>query len=301
MDPGTSPAGTALRRHRCQRRAGSGDGADPGLARRGGGARVPQRQQGRGRRADRAGARQGPGHGSPPRRQRPRLGPRLRGRPDGRGPAGRRAGQQRGGARHPLRTVGGGRGACTSRPTTSATSRSPSPWCRCSPTGSSPSGSREHRSGHLDLDDLGWLRRPYRAFAAYGDSKARRPALHARSLDRRLRAAGSPLRSVAAHPGASATGITGSTGNAVLTAIGHHGQRLVSMPAWRGALCTVYAATTDVPGGTYVGPHGRTEPVGLARTGPDVAEGGRRAAWPPHCGSARWSLTGVDLPGQNVE
>lgn len=118
--------------------------------------------------------------------------------------------------------------------------------------------SREHRSGRLDLDDLAWERRPYRAFAAYGDSKLA-DLLFMRELDRRLRAEGSPVRAVAAHPGASATGITGSTGNRLITAVGAFGQRLVSMPAWRGALCTVYAATMDVPGGTYIGPHGRTE------------------------------------------
>lgn len=118
--------------------------------------------------------------------------------------------------------------------------------------------SREHRSGRIDLDDLGWQRRPYRAFAAYGDSKLA-DLLFMRELDRRFRAEGSPLRAVAAHPGASATGITGSTGNALLTTIGHYGQKLVSMPAWRGALCTVYAATMDVEGGSYTGPHGRTE------------------------------------------
>lgn len=118
--------------------------------------------------------------------------------------------------------------------------------------------SREHRSGDIDLDDLGWQRRPYRAFAAYGDSKLA-DLLFMRELDRRLRAERSPLRAVGAHPGASATGITSGTGNPVLTAIGHYGQRLVSMPAWRGALCTVYAATMDVPGGSYIGPHGRTE------------------------------------------
>lgn len=118
--------------------------------------------------------------------------------------------------------------------------------------------SREHRSGAIDLDDLGWQRRPYRAFAAYGDSKLA-DLLFMRELDRRLRAEGSPLRAVGAHPGASATGITSGTGNPVLTAIGHYGQRLVSMPAWRGALCAVYAATMDVPGGSYIGPHGRTE------------------------------------------
>lgn len=142
--------------------------------------------------------------------------------------------------------------------------------------------SREHRSGVLDLDDLAWERRRYRPFAAYGASKLA-DLLFMRELDRRLRAEGSPVRSVGAHPGASATGITGSTGNAVLTAIGHYGQRLVSMPAWRGALCSVYAATMDVPGGTYIGPHGRTELWGWpapARTSRKVDDADlARALW----------------------
>lgn len=118
--------------------------------------------------------------------------------------------------------------------------------------------SREHRSGEIDLDDLAWERRPYRPFAAYGASKLA-DLLFMRELDRRLQAEGSPLRSVGAHPGASATSITSGSGNPVVTAIGHYGQRLVGMPAWRGALCSVYAATMDVPGGTYIGPHGLTE------------------------------------------
>lgn len=118
--------------------------------------------------------------------------------------------------------------------------------------------SREHRSGAIDLDDLGWQRRRYRPFQAYGDSKLA-DLLFMRELDRRFRSQGSHLRAVAAHPGASATAITSGSGHPVVTAIGHYGQKLVGMPAWRGALCTVYAATMDIEGGTYIGPHGRTE------------------------------------------
>lgn len=155
-------------------------------------------------------------------------------------------------------------------------------------------GSREHRSGRIDLDDLGWERRPYRPFAAYGDSKLA-DLLFLRELDRRLRAEGSPLRAVGAHPGASATGITSGSGNPVLTAIGHYGQLLVSMPAWRGALCTVYAATTDVAGGSYIGPHGRTELWGWpapARMSPKADDQVlARRLWEKSV-----ELTGVDLP-----
>lgn len=122
-------------------------------------------------------------------------------------------------------------------------------------------GSRSHRTGRLDLDDLDWQRRRYRAYAAYGQSKLAN-LLFLGELHRRLTAAGSPVRAVGAHPGMAATHITGSTGNPVVTAVGGFGQRLVSMPAWRGALMTVYAATEDLPGDTYVGPHGRLELLG---------------------------------------
>lgn len=122
-------------------------------------------------------------------------------------------------------------------------------------------GSREHRRGVLDLDDLAWERRPYQVFAAYAASKLA-CLLFLAELDRRLRAESSAVRAVGAHPGATASAITGSTGNPVVTAIAEWGHNLVGMPTWRGALNTVYAATMDVPGGSYTGPHGRTELYG---------------------------------------
>ena len=98
---------------------------------------------------------------------------------------------------------------------------------------------------------------PYKPFAAYAQSSLA-DLLFMSELQRRLTAAGSEVRAVGAHPGASSTNITSGTGHPVITWIGYHGQRLVAMPAWRGALCTVYAATeADVPGDTYIGPHGR--------------------------------------------
>ncbi|MEZ0581224.1 oxidoreductase [Nocardioides sp. MH1] len=119
--------------------------------------------------------------------------------------------------------------------------------------------SREHRRAKgIDLDDLAWEKRPYRAYTAYAQSKLA-DLLFMAELQRRLSAVGSSVRAVGAHPGASSTNITSGSGNPVLTWIGFHGQRLVSMPAWRGALNTVYAATMDVPGDTYIGPHGRFE------------------------------------------
>lgn len=154
-------------------------------------------------------------------------------------------------------------------------------------------GSREHRSGDIDLDDLGWEKRPYRPFQAYGDSKLAN-LLFLSELDRRLEAAGSELRAVGAHPGATATGITSGSGHPVVTAVGDFGQRLVGMPGWKGALPTVYAATMDIPGDTYVGPHGRTELWGWpapARRSPKAHDAAMaRALW-----ERSVELTGVDL------
>jgi NAD(P)-dependent dehydrogenase (short-subunit alcohol dehydrogenase family) len=114
--------------------------------------------------------------------------------------------------------------------------------------------SQTHRSGDLDLRDLGWEHRPYRPMAAYGATKLAN-LLFMAELQRRLTAAGSTLRATGAHPGSTATHITGSTGNAVYTAVGELGHALTGMPPWRGALCTLYAATMDLPGNSYVGPH----------------------------------------------
>lgn len=154
--------------------------------------------------------------------------------------------------------------------------------------------SRSHRSGDLALDDLRWERRAYQPYAAYAASKLAN-MLFLAELQRRLTAAGSTLRVTGAHPGSTATAITSSSGSRVKTFIGSFGHRLVGMPVSKGALPTVYAATMDVPGNTYVGPHRIQElsgwPAGSGRSrraiDPDLA----KAAW-----TASEALTGVTFP-----
>jgi NAD(P)-dependent dehydrogenase (short-subunit alcohol dehydrogenase family) len=155
-------------------------------------------------------------------------------------------------------------------------------------------GSASHWSGDLDVDDLDWERRGYQPYAAYAQSKLAN-LLFLAELQRRLTAAGSTLRATGAHPGYTSTGIQLSTGNRAFTWLSNLGNTLVGMPAWQGALTTVYAATMDVPGNSYVGPSGPGEMLGWPRL-----VGRSAAAGDPDLGRALWArseaLTGTSFP-----
>ncbi|MFC7533892.1 SDR family NAD(P)-dependent oxidoreductase [Actinoplanes sp. GCM10030250] len=69
-----------------------------------------------------------------------------------------------------------------------------------------------HKNAHLDFDDL-MFERDYRAASAYGRSKLA-TTIFGLELDRRLRAAGSPIVSALAHPGLTRTNLMGATGSA---------------------------------------------------------------------------------------
>jgi len=90
------------------------------------------------------------------------------------------------------------------------------------------------------------------------------------ALDRRLRAAGLPVISVAAHPGYSATGLmhARSMGNASPSPTTRFLERafdVLGQPAAMGALPTLMAATADLPGGSYIGPDGLGQLRGYPR------------------------------------
>lgn len=121
--------------------------------------------------------------------------------------------------------------------------------------------SQAHRLGSIRLDDLNWERRRYQRWLAYGQSKLA-DLMIAYELERRFVAAGSSLRSMAAHPGYSATNLqsrTESFQDAVMGVL----NRVIAQGPEMGALPELYAATVpDLPGGVYIGPDGPAESWG---------------------------------------
>ncbi|MFD9741727.1 oxidoreductase [Umezawaea sp. NPDC059074] len=156
--------------------------------------------------------------------------------------------------------------------------------------------SQLHRFGRPVLADLTWATRKYDATRAYADSKLA-DLLFALELQRRLAAAGSPVRSVVAHPGIATTNLAARPDGspAPITRLS-----FILNDAERGALPTLFAATTDVPGGSYVGPDGiggikgfpalgtpskRARDPKLARELWNVAEALTAGAAAPHAGT----------------
>ena len=127
-----------------------------------------------------------------------------------------------------------------------------------------------HRMGKIDLDDLNWERRTYRRWPAYGQSKLAN-LLFVHELQRRLTAAGSPVRVVAAHPGYAATELQSRTGNFLQNALMAVGNKLIAQSGEQGAWPTLFAATQELPGGAYIGPGGpgelRGSPAPASRSG----------------------------------
>jgi NAD(P)-dependent dehydrogenase (short-subunit alcohol dehydrogenase family) len=135
-----------------------------------------------------------------------------------------------------------------------------------------------HRAGRINLDDLNWERRRYSRWAAYGQSKLANLQF-TYELQRRMAAAGSSVKSVAAHPGYAATNLQSHT-ESIQDKVMSLGNRLVAQSAAMGALPTLYAATVpDLPTGSYIGPggpfemRGHPKPVGTSRAAldPDTA------------------------------
>ncbi|HYI52751.1 MAG TPA: oxidoreductase [Microlunatus sp.] len=154
--------------------------------------------------------------------------------------------------------------------------------------------SNAHRMGHIDLADLNWERRPYKQWPAYGQSKLAN-LLFVLELERRLTAAGSDVRALAAHPGFARTNLQGHSGNAWADRATMVVTKVVGQSAVQGAWPTLFAATQDLPGGSYVGPGGFAEARGL----PQLV-GRSPEASDPELAKQLWTasedLTGITFP-----
>jgi len=132
--------------------------------------------------------------------------------------------------------------------------------------------SNAHKMGRIDFDDL-QSERGYKRWSAYGQSKLA-DLMFTLELDRRLRAAGSSVHSVASHPGYAATNLQTAAAPAVDRIVMRMTNLVMAQGADMGALPTLYAATfPDLEGGSYVGPDG----IGEFRGHPHVVSPSRAA------------------------
>src|SRR5436190_3417336 len=151
-----------------------------------------------------------------------------------------------------------------------------------------------HRTGKIDLDDLNWERRDYQRWRAYGQSKLAN-LLFTLELQHRLDDAGSEIRALAAHPGYSATKLQQRTESLIQNTVMWVTNHLIAQSEEMGALPTLYAATQDLPGGSYVGPDGfmeqRGHPTLVGRSSAARDEETARRLW-----DLSEELTGVSFP-----
>ncbi|RPK42994.1 oxidoreductase [Streptomyces sp. ADI93-02] len=143
-----------------------------------------------------------------------------------------------------------------------------------------------HRQGRMRFDDVDGAR-GYAPMAFYNQSKFAN-AVFGQELHRRLEGAGSPVRSVLAHPGYTATGLQKGTPVGLWRLLlGRIGNPLFAQRPERGALPQLFAATDPgVRGGEFIGPDGPAELRGApARVSPSPASAD------PATGARLWELS----------
>jgi NAD(P)-dependent dehydrogenase (short-subunit alcohol dehydrogenase family) len=159
--------------------------------------------------------------------------------------------------------------------------------------------SQAERIAKLDFDDLNWERRPFQASRAYNDSKLAN-LLFTAELQRRLTAAGSGVLAHAAHPGLVRTPIYQHDGPR--RPLDHFWRTVLALAGQnpdQGALPSLYAAVTDLPGDSFAGP----SHLAHMRGAPELIPRSATAA-DPEVAHRLWTvseqLTGVGSPLQPV-
>jgi len=116
-----------------------------------------------------------------------------------------------------------------------------------------------HKFGKINFDDLNW-EKSYSKWTAYSQSKLAN-LLFTLELDRRLKSVGKQTKAMASHPGYASTNLQtrggemeGSKAN---VAVNNLMNKIIAQPAWKGALPSLYAATSPkAESGKFYGPSG---------------------------------------------
>jgi NAD(P)-dependent dehydrogenase (short-subunit alcohol dehydrogenase family) len=154
--------------------------------------------------------------------------------------------------------------------------------------------STAHRIGKITFDDL-QRERGYFRWTAYGQSKLAN-LMFALELDRRLRASGSSIKSLSAHPGYAATNLQSAAVPVADRLLMVVTNKVVAQSADMGALPSLYAATAPgLEGGLFIGPDGfmeqRGHPEPVSPSGAARDEAVARRLW-----EVSEELTGVAVP-----
>jgi NAD(P)-dependent dehydrogenase (short-subunit alcohol dehydrogenase family) len=151
--------------------------------------------------------------------------------------------------------------------------------------------STAHKFGRIAFDNLGGDRNYFR-WRAYGQSKLAN-ILFARELDKRLRAAGSTVKSLAAHPGYSSTNLQSAAPPLFDRTLMKVTNLLVGQSPEMGALPELYAATRpNLDGGLFIGPDGFEEQRGYPKVVSPV-KAGRDEAVAARLWEVSEELTGI--------
>ncbi|MEU5321730.1 oxidoreductase [Streptomyces sp. NPDC021056] len=155
------------------------------------------------------------------------------------------------------------------------------------------SGAHRWGDARIRFDDLNWTT-GYHPNQAYAQSKLAN-LLFTLELQRRLTESGSAVRALAAHPGYSATNLQSHAASPAARVFMKFGNRFLAQDDKAGTLPTLYAATQDLPGASYVGPDG----FGEMRGAPTLV-GRSPAASDPATARRLWTvseeLTGTRFP-----
>ncbi|WP_405662558.1 oxidoreductase [Streptomyces sp. RK9] len=150
--------------------------------------------------------------------------------------------------------------------------------------------STNHRQGRLAFDDLAG-ERTYSPMAFYNQSKLAN-AVFGHELHRRLTEAASPVRSLLAHPGYTATNLQTAAPTGLVKFLFGRLLKPLAQSADRGALPQLYAATApEAQGGDFIGPDGPAELRGApkrVRLSPEATK--------PETATRLWTLS-EDLTG----